>query len=221
MRSDSVDVKQIMDQIRARLREKRGVDYTEEQIRELATVKLERFLEPGSVRSDLLQHFRRMRQASAPPNYAFEEETLYETHRAPVRWIRRLLNPLLKLFFNPNPIVNALNIQAKLNEANSSLDDLRFEILHNLVVEQTRTGIEVKNLRIQVASLAAQLESTQRRAHALERVVVYKPEEQLSSERRSEGGRRRRRGRESYAPPAAEQPAASPQAPPREEEEQT
>ena len=34
IRSDSVNVEQIMDQIRARIREKRGVDYTEQQIQE-------------------------------------------------------------------------------------------------------------------------------------------------------------------------------------------
>ncbi len=33
IRSDSVNVEQIMRQIRARIREKRGVDYTEQQIR--------------------------------------------------------------------------------------------------------------------------------------------------------------------------------------------
>ena len=58
VRSDSVDVEQIMRQIRARIREKRGVDYTEEEIRELANVKLEKFLDPKGVRSDLLQQFR-------------------------------------------------------------------------------------------------------------------------------------------------------------------
>ena len=45
IRSDNVDVEQIMRQIRARIREKRGVDYTEQQIHELATAKLERFLD--------------------------------------------------------------------------------------------------------------------------------------------------------------------------------
>ena len=58
-RSDSVKVEQIMDQIRARIREKRGVDYTEQQLRELAAVKLETFLDPKGVRSDLLEQFRR------------------------------------------------------------------------------------------------------------------------------------------------------------------
>jgi len=35
IRSESVDVEQIMKQIRGRIKEKRGVDYTEEQVREL------------------------------------------------------------------------------------------------------------------------------------------------------------------------------------------
>ena len=45
VRSDSVNVEQIMEQIRSRIRDKRGVDYTEEQIRELAAVKLQKFLD--------------------------------------------------------------------------------------------------------------------------------------------------------------------------------
>ena len=46
-RSDSIDVEKIMDEIRSRIREKRGVDYTEAQIRELAQVKLDKFLDPS------------------------------------------------------------------------------------------------------------------------------------------------------------------------------
>ena len=49
------------------------------------------------------------------PNYVFDETTLFETHRAPIRWIRRLLLPILKLFFNPNPLIQALHIQSQLN----------------------------------------------------------------------------------------------------------
>ena len=63
VRSDSVDVEQIMEQIRRRVRDKRGVDYTEEQIRELANVRLEKFLDPKNLRSDLLEQFRRSRPA--------------------------------------------------------------------------------------------------------------------------------------------------------------
>src|SRR5216117_2362912 len=104
IRSDSVDVEQIMEQIRARIREKRGVDYTEQQIRELAAVKLEKFLDPKGVRSDLLDQYRKIQPTYEPelPNYEFEESTIYDTHRGLLRFIRKLLNPLLKLFFNPN-----------------------------------------------------------------------------------------------------------------------
>src|ERR671914_62771 len=97
VRSDSVNVEQIMEQIRGRIREKRGVDYTEQEIRELAAVKLEKFLDPRGVRSDLVEHFRRSQSAQAEtplPNFAFNDQTLFETHRAPIRWIRRLLNPI-------------------------------------------------------------------------------------------------------------------------------
>src|SRR3954471_23138172 len=132
VRSDSVDVEQIMEQIRERIREKRGVDYTEAQIQELAAVKLEKFLDPGHVRLDLIPQFRRTHPPAARPNYAFGEETLFETHRRPIRWIRRLLLPILKLFFNPNPLIQALHIQSRLNTINAEQDvaRYRFEQLH-------------------------------------------------------------------------------------------
>ena len=105
VKSDSVDVEQIMRQVRSRIREKRGVDYTEDEIRELASVKLERFLDPKGVRSDLLEQYRKRREASTTArNYSFEDTTLYESSRPLVRGIRKLLNPILKLFFNPTPV---------------------------------------------------------------------------------------------------------------------
>ena len=189
VRSDSVNVEQIMEQIRARIREKRGVDYTEQQIRELAAVKLEKFLDPRGVRSDLLDQFRKAQPAYEPPelpNFAFEDATLFESHRGPLRLMRRLLRPILKLFFNPNPLIQALNIQSRLNTAYAereakreaarhTFDQLYYELMHNLVVETTRMGIEVKNLKMRVESLASRLEFNERRARALESVVVYRP----------------------------------------------
>jgi hypothetical protein len=187
-----VNVEQIMEQIRARIREKRGIDYTEQQIREMATVRLEKFLDPRGLRSDLLEQFRRAQPAYVPPelpNYAFEEQTLYESHRGPLRLIRKLLNPVLKLFFNPNPLIQALNIQARLNTMNAereakreaarrAFDQLQYEVMHNLVMETTRMSIEVKNLKMRVESLAGRLEFNERRARALESVVVYRPSEE-------------------------------------------
>jgi hypothetical protein len=210
VRSDSVNVEQIMEQIRARIREKRGTDYTEQQIRELASVKLEKFLDPRGVRSDLLDAYRRAQAAHtppAPPNYAFGEETLFETHRGPLRAMRRLLMPILKLFWNPNPLIQALHIQAELNTINAQreterrgLDQLHFEVLHNLVLETTRMGIEIKNLKMKVESLTGRLEFNERRARALESAVVYRPLPDERSEPR---------------PPAPPQRSAPPPPPPR------
>ena len=182
VRSENVDVEQIMRQIRARIREKRGVDYTEDEIRELANVKLEKFIDPKGVRSGLLEEYRRVSTPEPPaPNFAFGEETLYETHRGPIRWLRSLLRPFLKLLFNPNPLIQALHIQADLNQRNAErtarreqLDALHYEVIHNLVVELTRTGVEVKALKMRLESMASRLDFDERRARALEGVVQYR-----------------------------------------------
>jgi hypothetical protein len=224
VRSDHVDVEQIMRQIRSRIREKRGVDYTEEEIRELASVKLEKFLDPRGVRSDLLEQFRRKREASLPPNFAFEDSTLFETHRGFLRFMRRLLRPILKLFVNPNPLIEALHIQSKLNAQQAAIEPLYYEVMHNLVLETTRLGIEVKNLKMRVESTSSRLDFDERRARALEGVVQYRPgavpplqpptgaggaerplTEAEQAERRSR--RRRRRGRRRPAEGGSERPA--------------
>jgi hypothetical protein len=176
VRSDSVDVEQIMRQIRARIRDKRGVDYTEQQIQELASAKLEKFLDARGVRSDLLEQYRRHRAEGSPLTYAFEDTTLFESDKAIVRFVRRLLRPVLKLFFNHSILSQALHTQAAANNYLLQSDDLYFELTHNLVVELTRAGIELKNLKMRVESLQSRLEFTERRARALEGVVQYKPE---------------------------------------------
>ena len=176
VRNDSVDVEQIMRQVRSRIREKRGVDYTEDEIKELASVKLERFLDPKGVRSDLLEQYRKRRDASTSPrNYSFEDTTLYESSRPLLRALRKLLNPILKLFFNPAPVVQALHIQSKLNDSYNQAESLYYELIHNLVLETTRLSIEVKNLKMRVESMSSRLDFDERRARALEGVVQYRP----------------------------------------------
>ena len=214
IRSDSVDVEQIMKQIRARIQEKRGVDYTEEQVRELATVRLEKFLDPKNLRSDLLEQFRLSRPAlpeipkeSPPvdPPYVLDEQTLFTSHRGALRLVRRLLKPLLMLFFNPNTLNHILHSQAQFNidmikrdqrrkiemqmfdRTRAEWNVLYYEVLHNLVLETTRNGIELKNLRMRVEALASRLDFSERRVRALEGVVQYRPEvvRQHSQNRRS------------------------------------
>jgi hypothetical protein len=207
IRSDGVDVEQIMRQIRSRIREKRGADYTEQEIRELANAKLEKFLDPSGVRSDLLQHFRRahaaQQTADPPMNYVFEDTTLFESPRAPLRFIRNLLKPVLRLFFNYNRLSHTLHQQAIANtqmhgyEARrKSLDALYYEVMHNLVLETTRLGIEVTNLRMRLESISSRLDFDERRARSLETVVQYRkpsPPQTRPAE-----------------PPGSPQPAASP-----------
>jgi hypothetical protein len=184
VRSDAVDVEQIMRQIRARIREKRGADYTEAELQQLASVKLEKFLDPRGIRSDLVEQFRRQHAESpAPPHYEFGEHTLFETHRGPLQAIRKLLRPLLKLFFNPDRITAALHLQSTINaQAEQRLRRqeerglLYYELVHNLTLEITRLGIEVHNLKMRVESLSSRLDFDERRGRSLEAVVQYRPD---------------------------------------------
>jgi len=232
IRSEHVDVEQIMRQIRTRLKEKRGVDYTEDEVKQLASVKLESFLNPRAVRSDLVEHYRRQHRpvplpALAPPpeNYAFEDDTIYQSHRGPLSFIRKLLNPLLKLFFNPNPLIQVLHRQGLINAyllqehqrqfdrvsqrfvTRDDLDALNFEVLNNMVLELTRLSIEVKNLKMRIESMNTRQEFNERRARAFEGLVQATPGAsgpagpKEGTEREPEGSeararrRRRRRGR--------------------------
>jgi len=182
VRADAVDVEQIMRQIRARIREKRGADYTEAELQQLATVKLEKFLDPRGVRSDLVQQFRKQRTvAPAPPNYEFGEDTLYETHRGLLATLRRIFRPFLKILFNPDKLTTALHIQAEVNtQAEQRLrrleerEPLSYELLHNLTLEITRLGIEVHNLKMRVESLSSRMDFDERRGRSLENVVEYR-----------------------------------------------
>src|SRR5262245_29983465 len=227
-RNDSVNVEQIMEQIRARIREKRGVDYEEQQVQELAKSELEQLLDPRGVQSDVLDRLKKLQpsyEAPQLPSYEFEDSTMFESTRGPLRFIRRMLNPILKLFFNPNPLIGALHAQARLNamyaEREAKRDAMRlageqlyYQVLHNLLLEMTRTAIEVKNLRMRVESIGGRLEFNERRARALESAIAYPPSQE-------KGGDRPPRGPSSppQAPtpvqPAPQQAASSPAAAPQ------
>ena len=65
-------------------------------------------------------------------------------------------------------------------------NSLYYEVLHNLVLETTRMGIEVQNQRMKVESLSSRLDFSERRVRALEGVVQYRPEVVRSSERHTQ-----------------------------------
>lgn len=240
IRTDAVDVEQIMRQIRARIQSKRGVDYTEEQIQELANVKLERFLNPKGVRSDLVEQFKRVRDTKLEPfrlepelRTGFDAEMLYGTHRGILRTIRRLLNPVLKLFFNPNTLIHAIHKQAGINELfeaqfqflrhktqqRDEVDALYYELVHNLVLELTRVGIENRNLKMRLESLSSRMDFDERRARALEGVVQYRPgtgpsrEPQPSHPRQDDRPHQQQPALAASGPTAAPYPPAQPSQP--------
>jgi hypothetical protein len=82
--------------------------------------------------------------------------------------------------------------------------------MHNLVLETTRLSIEVKNLKMRVESLTGRLEFNERRARALEAVVVYKPSEEAPQRPGGEAPRHAPQpGGEVHPRPSPEGPAAA------------
>lgn len=228
IRTDAVDVEQIMRQIRARIESKRGVDYTEEQIQELASVKLERFLDPKGVRSDLVGQFRRARdrklETFQPEQYTVDANDLYGSSRGFVRFMRKLFHPILKLLLNTNRLVQILHQQSNINtlvereireknQQRNEVDGLYYELVHNLVLELTRVGIENRNLKMRLESLSSRMDFDERRARALETVVQYRPgtgparEPQQARARPPQDDRQHPQSRPAPPPPPAPEPA--------------
>jgi hypothetical protein len=182
---EHVDVEQIMRDIRSRISQRHGIELTTQQIQELAARRLEAILDPRTVKPSLLEQIRRststpLDTTSTPePAYTFEDTTIYDSPRGALRFIRRILNPLLKLFFNPNPLISALNTQTKLNQAaalretererrQAEWNALHYEILQRLVLEVSRTSLESQQLSMRIEALSAKVDFAERRARSLE-----------------------------------------------------
>jgi hypothetical protein len=82
---------------------------------------------------------------------------------------RRLLRPVQKLFWNPNPMIAALSRQSDLNR-------FSVHLLHNLVLELSRLNLEVQELRNRNLQMGARLEALARREKTLEGMVAYRDE---------------------------------------------
>ena len=209
-----------MREIRSRISEKHGIDLTNPQIQELAARRLEAILDPRTIKPSLMDELRRAAglPADAAPSEsegegAIEEEALYASDSGFLRAIRRLLNPLLKLLFNPSAVVDALNGQARRSKAQAAREAeqrrrqtewnaLHFEILRRLVTDVARVEIENQHLANRVESLSARVDFNERRVRGFEQAQHQsKPA-----------------GRAPEAPVVA--PAASPQREQREQREE-
>jgi hypothetical protein len=184
---DHVDVEQIMRDIRARISQRHGIELSNQQIQELAARRLEAILDPRTVKPALLDQLRKSAgqpprvdaEQPATPPYTFEADTLFESHRGAMRFIRALLKPILKLFFNPNPLIHALNTQARLNadaarraaEADrhqAEWNALHYELLQRVVTEASRSSLETQALLQRVESLSAKVDFNDRRVRNIE-----------------------------------------------------
>jgi hypothetical protein len=183
---DQLDVEQIMREIRSRISERHGIDFTAQQIQELAARRLEAILDPRTIKPSLMDELRRAAglPADATPSEpegdeTFSESALYQSDSGFMRAIRKLLNPLLKLLFNPAAIVEALNTQtrrakaaeareAELRRRQTEWNALHFEILRRLVTEVARVEIDNQHVHHRVESLTARVDFNERRVRGLE-----------------------------------------------------
>lgn len=168
----SADVKaeEILRQIRERIEEKRGALYTEEEIREIAEHALEAVLEARELKVECLSEFRAQPERW---NFAFDAETVYRSSRGRVgrvlEAVRRVLRPVQKLFWNPNPMIFALSRQSDLNK-------YYVHLFHNLALELTRLNLEVQDLKNRNLQLQGRVELLARREKTLESMVVFREE---------------------------------------------
>ena len=185
-RTDGIDVDQIVREIKARIAQRHGIDLSASQIQELAARRLEAILDPRGIKPSLLEQLRKSAGTPAniapveqPAGYEFEDHTIFDTHNGLLRGIRKMLNPLLKLFFNPNPIAHALNTQAKLNKDSAKREQerertqaewnaLHYTLVERLVTELSRTSIEAQSLAMKVEALSARVDFYERRVRGLE-----------------------------------------------------
>jgi hypothetical protein len=174
-----------MRDIRSRVSQRHGVELSPQQIQDLAGRRLEAILDPRTASPTLFDQLRK--GAAAPPDplprstdteYSIADDAIYEGG-AVVRFFRRLLNPLMKLLFNPAPLIAALQTQTRINRdaaaralelerRQTEWNALHYQILQRLVTEVSRTSIETQSLGTRIESLAARVDFNDRRVRTLE-----------------------------------------------------
>jgi hypothetical protein len=168
IKSEGVDVAAVMEAIRKRIEEKKKGLYTEEEIREIAEHRLDAVLDAHDFNPDLIKDFR---AHPAAWNFLFDPETIYRSSRGAVGAVlgalRRVLRPVQKLFWNPNPMIYALSRQSDLN-------GYYVHLLHNLTLELTRQNLEIQDLKNRNLQLQGRLDLLTRREKTLESLVVYR-----------------------------------------------
>ena len=161
-----IDVEAVMANIRRKIEEKRKGLYTEDEVREIAEMKLDAVLDSQKFNSDFVAAFKARDEQW---NYRFDPETIYKSSRPGgggfIRFARRLLNPVLKLMFNPNPIISALSRQSDLNR-------YYVVLLHTMANEMTQLNLELTNLKATLRTLGIRVDFQTKREKTLEQLTA-------------------------------------------------
>jgi hypothetical protein len=203
-KGSDIDVEAIMANIRKKIEEKRKGLYTEEEVREIAEMQLDAILDSNQFNSDFVAAFRARDEQW---NYTFTPETIYASSRGGggglIRSLRGLLNPVLKLFFNPNPVISALSRQSDLN---------RYYVLmlHNMTTEMTRLNLEFTNLKARLRTLGVRVDFQTKREKTFEQLATASRESREAREpRESREPREPRESRPSREQTSRESSSAS------------
>ena len=190
IKSEDVDVQEIMCSIRKRIEEKKRGLYTDEEIREIAEHRLNTVLQAHEFESKLLPELLAESQ-TADWDLRFAAETIYESSKSRLlERVRRLLRPIQKLFWNPGPMIWSIAHQTRINHDIYRRLRPILPILHNLAVEVTRHQLELQEHKNRILQLQGRIEQLSRRERTLEDMVVYRSDvEPPASDRGgSEGG---------------------------------
>ncbi len=183
--AQTVNVEQIMAQIRARIRDRRGDASTEPQIRELAAARLAGLIGSHEKQAELIEALRR--GASSPAE------------------VEPIGSPVLGLFLRPGAVVRALRSHAEIARRHEQFDAALFALIENLVIETTRLEVEVKKLEMRLESQAVRFDFAERRARSLEGMIRHRSEP-ASEPERSQARVARDQGAPAQPAPGGQQP---------------
>ncbi|MBN2384997.1 hypothetical protein JXQ70_19150 [bacterium] len=171
---DRIDVAQIMTEIREIIAEKKKKGlYSDEEIEEIARLKLETYADSAEIDMQLVRYLREENRLwNITSDYAIS------SHRGRfaglIVLVKRLVRPFVRLYTD-----HIVERQAQLNL-------YTVHILHNLIREFTRLRIEHTQLTHRVQVLEQELRFFQKRERTLEDIVSYRDEADATGPNRSD-----------------------------------
>ena len=228
-----------MRDIRSRVSQQHGIDLNEQQVKDLATRRLDAILDIKSVNPALLEKIRRsagkpvsVRLKQPPKPKLFEASALYGSSNVLLRIFRRLLKPILHLFLEPKAFFEALNLQIRGNaearerevehtRKQAEWNALHYEILQRVVMEASKISLQEENLSLQIEALTAKVEFNERRVRTLEASLHEVSTDLINNSQKDSGtttgrnasadpSRRKRRRRRGQRPTGANESSNTP-----------